>query len=122
MHDRAFAERAQQRELHRLRQQRQAEVEVEDVRRPREVREGSQLRRLLAGEPTRPLEVDVGFRVQPVAVEDDELRFDAACAQRLDVRPRDPCGVDGAVGDAHGVTLARAGTEPRCRRAGSADR
>ena len=78
MHDRPLAERAQERELHRLRQQCQAEVEVEDVGLRREPRERPPLRRLLPHETAAALEVDVRFRVQRVAVEDDELRVDAA--------------------------------------------
>ena len=105
MHDGALAERAQQMKLHRFRQQRQPEVKVEDVAPPGEAGERPPLRGLLAHEPARPLQVDVCFRVQRVAIEDDELGLDSTGAQRLDVRPRDPCGVDRAVGDAHGATL-----------------
>ncbi len=59
---------------------------------------------LLPQEPAGALEIDVRLRVQGVAVEDDKLRVDAAVSQRLNVRPRDPCRVDRAMGDAHGAT------------------
>ena len=102
-----LAERAQQRELDRLRQQRQPEVEVEDVRLRREPRERAPLRQLLPDEAAAAPEVDVRLRMQPVAVEDDEPRVDAAPPERLDVRPRDAGSVDGAVRDAHEATLPR---------------
>ena len=92
---------------HRLRQQRQPEVEVEDVRLRREPGERAPLRQLPSSETAAAPEVDVGLRVQPVAVEDDEPRVDAASPERLDVRPRDAGGVDGAVRDAHEATLPR---------------
>ena len=81
VHDRALAERAQQRELHRLRQQRQPEVEVEDVRLRREPRERAPLRELAADQSTRPREGRrLASGMEAVALEDDELRVDAAGA------------------------------------------
>src|SRR5439155_2110655 len=106
VHHRSLAEGAQERELHGLRQQRQAEVEVEDVRPRGEPCEGPPLRRLLTEESATALQVDVRLRVEGVAVEDDELRVDAACAQRAYVRPGDAGGVDGGVRDAHNARLA----------------
>ena len=46
----------------------------------RELREGPPLRRLLPYEPARPLQVDVGLRMQLVPIEDHEPRLDSACA------------------------------------------
>src|SRR4029079_5354961 len=96
---RLLAERAQDRELHRLWHERQPEVEVEDVRPRQQPRESAPLGELAAQEARRAAQVDVGFGVQPVAVEDDELRVDAELAQRLHVRPRDAGRVDRAVDD-----------------------
>src|SRR5438132_10268956 len=105
MQHRLLAERAQQRKLDRLREERQAEIEVEDVRARREPRERTRLRELPPEQPTGAAEVDVGLRMEFVAVEDDELCVHAAAPQRLDVRPRNACGVDRAVRDAHAATL-----------------
>jgi len=46
------------------------------------------------------LERPVGFRVELVAVEDDEPCIDASAAERVHVRPRHPRRVDRAVDDA----------------------
>src|SRR5205823_6346674 len=100
VHDGLLAERTQQRKLQRLRQQRQAEVEVEDVRLRREPREGTELRGLAREQARRPVEAPVRLRVERVALEDDEPRVDALAAERFDVRPRNAGGVDRAVGDA----------------------
>ena len=99
MHDRPLPQQRQQRELEPLRQERQTEVEMEDVRLRREARERAPLRHLLSEQPTVPLEVDIGLGMQAVPVEHDEPGVDAPRAQRLHVRPRDARGVDRTVGD-----------------------
>ena len=93
------------RELHRLRDEREAEVEVEDVGAGEEPRERRPLRRLLADEAAAPLERPVGLGVERVAVEDDELRVDPAPPQRLDVRPRHAGRVHRAVDDAERASV-----------------
>ena len=50
--------------------------------------------------PPRAVERPVGLRVEPVALEDDELRVDPAPPERLHVLPRHARGVDRAVDDA----------------------
>ena len=80
---------------------------MEDVGDRRESCEGASLRQLPSEEATGAAEIEVGLRMELVAVEHDELRVDATCSQRLDVRPRDACGVDGTVRDAHAATLPR---------------
>jgi hypothetical protein len=107
VHHRPLAERAQQRELNRLGQQREAEIEMEEVRVRRESCERAGLRQLLPEQPAGATEIEIGLRVELVAVEDDEPRVDATRSQRLNVRPRDACGVDGTVRDAHAATLPR---------------
>ena len=62
---------------------------MEDVGPRREPRERARLEELPREEAVRPVQVEVGLRVQPVAVEDDEPGVDAAAPERLDVRPRD---------------------------------
>ncbi len=99
VHHGLLAQRAQDRKLHRLRHERQPEVEVEDVGAREQAQEGRPLRRLLSDEAAAALERPVGLRVERVAVEDHELRVDAAPAQCLDVRPRHAGRVDGAVDD-----------------------
>ena len=125
MHDGPLPERTQQRELHRLRHEREPEVEVEDVGLGREPREGSPLRQLLPQKTASPREVDVRLRVQPVTVEDDEPRIDTASAERLDIRPRDPGGVHRAVRHAHHrrtLVVARAEDPLKAAAVAAADR
>ena len=94
MEDALLAQQPQERELERLRDQRQAEVEVEDVGLRREPRErGELLREPLRQRPV-PVERPVGLRVQAPALEDDEPCVDALPSQRLDVLPRDAGDVD----------------------------
>ena len=100
MHDRLLPGEAQQRELQRAWDEREAEDEVEDVGLRREAREGAPLGRLAAHEAARAVERDVGLGVEGVALEDDESRVDAATAERLRERPRHARRVDGAEGDA----------------------
>src|SRR5579862_2584403 len=102
VHHAPLPHRLEQRELELLGNERQAEVEVEDVGPGREPCERAPLRRLPAEQPAAALQVDVRLGMQAVAVEDDELRVDAACAQRLHVRPRDAGRVDGTVNNPHG--------------------
>ena len=83
MHDGHLPQRAQQRELERLRHEREPEVEVEDVGPREEPRERAPLLELAAREGAVPVEARVGLGVEPVALEDDEPRVDAAAAQRL---------------------------------------
>ena len=100
VHHRLLAERAQDRELEGLRDERQPEREVEQVGAGEQLRERLPLRELAPHEPALEVERPVGLGVQRVAVEDDELRVDPAAAERLDVRPRHARRVDGAVDDA----------------------
>ena len=72
MEDALLAQRAQERELQRLRDQRQPEVEVEDVGLRRELREGRELLREPLRQRPVPVERDVGLGVQRAALEDDE--------------------------------------------------
>ena len=79
--------RAQDRELDRLRHERQPEVEVEDVGLRQQPRERRELGRKPPRQPAAPLERPVGLGVQPAAVEDDEPRVDALAPQRLGRSP-----------------------------------
>ena len=100
VHHRRLPERAQERELERLRDERQPEDEVEQVGARDQLGERAPLGGLTPDEPAVELERAVGLRVELVAVEDDERRLDPAPPERLDVRPRDARGVDGAMDDA----------------------
>ena len=100
MHHRPFSEGAQDGVLERLRHERQPEHEVEDVGAGEKRGERGPLLRLAAEEARSQVERAVCLRVKGIAVEDDERCVDAALSQRLDVRPRDPGGVDRAVDDA----------------------
>ena len=100
VHHRRLPEHAQERELQRLRDERQAEREVEEVGARDQLREGLPLRCLSTQETAVQVERPVGLGVELVAVEDDERGVDAASAQGLDVRPRHARGVDRAVDDA----------------------
>ena len=73
---------------------------MEDVRLRQQFGEGAPLGRLAARQAAGAVEGDVRLRVQRVALEDDELRVDAAPPQRLGRRPRDAGGVDGTEDDA----------------------
>ena len=95
--DALLPQRAQERELDRLRDQRQAEVEVEDVGLRGEAGEGGELLCELHRQRPAPVERPVGLVVQLPALEDDEPRVDPLAPQRLDVLPRDPRDVHGAV-------------------------
>src|SRR5262249_43336124 len=95
--DALLAQQTKQRELERLRDQRQPEVEVEDVGARRELREGGELLRELQRKRPVPVERPVGLVMQPSALEYDEPRVHAPPLERLDVLPRDPCDVDRAV-------------------------
>jgi hypothetical protein len=89
------------RELDALRDEREPEVEVEDVGLREELRERAPLDELLAQEAF-PGTLQVPVRLvwtERLRVEDDEPRVDAAFAQRLHVRPPDPGQVDRAVRD-----------------------
>ena len=99
MHHGLLAEQLQDRELQRLRHEREAEDEVEDVRLRQQAGERSPLGRLAAREATGAVEADVGLRVECVALEHDEPRVDAATPERLGGRPRHPCRVDRAEDD-----------------------
>src|SRR5581483_7303424 len=105
--DALLAERAEDRELERLRDERQPEVEVKDVGAREQLRKRTPLLQLTCGEAAAELERPVRLRMEPVAVEDDELRVDAAAAEGLDVRPRDAGRVDRAVDDAEGHRRVR---------------
>ena len=87
--ERLLPERAQDRELERLRDERQPEVEVEDVELRQQLGERPPLHELAPDEVLGPVERPVGFRVELVALEDDELGVDAAAAQ---ARGRSPTG------------------------------
>ena len=100
VHHRPLAEGAEDRELERLRDERQPEGEVEQVGRGEQLREGLPLCELPPDEAALEVERPVGLGVERVPVEDDELRVDTAPAKRLHVRPRDTRGVDRAVDDA----------------------
>ena len=95
-------------DLERLRDERETEREVEQVGARQELGEHLPLRQLAADEPALELERAVGLGVERVAVEDDERRVDAPLPERLDVRPRHACRVDGAVDDAEGAAPRRA--------------
>src|SRR5258708_30021537 len=99
--DALLAERVQDSELHRLRHERDARIEVEDVVAGQQLQERAPLRQLLAREPALPVERDVRLRMERVAVEDEQIGLDAATAQRLRVLPWDPGGVHRAVQDPH---------------------
>ena len=99
MEDALLPQRMKQRELNRLRQQRQSEVEVEDVGAGREARERGELLRELHGQRAAPVERPVGLVVELPALEDDEPRVDPLAPQCLHVLPRDPGDVDRAVRD-----------------------
>ena len=100
--DGLLASRVQDRELQRLRHERQAEVEVEDVGAREQARERAPLRELLAREAAAAVERPVRLRVPQLAVEDDEPRVDVLAPQREHVLPRDPGEVDRAVRDPQG--------------------
>src|SRR5206468_5667202 len=102
-------------ELDGLRDEREAEVEMEDVRARKQPCESRPLRELPADEAATTLERPVGLGVELVAVEDDQLRVDAAPAERLYVRPRDAGRVDGTVDDAHGASRGRCGRRGAAR-------
>jgi hypothetical protein len=106
VHHRALAERAEDGELERLRDERQPEREVEEVGRREQLCERLPLRELAPHEAALEVERAIGLGVERVPVEDDELRVDPAPAQGLHVRPRDARGVDGAVDDAQRATGA----------------
>ena len=98
--DGLLAGRLQDRELEPLRNECEPEVEVEDVRGRQQPCERAKLRGLAAPRrPVRQPEVDVGFRVGRLGVEDDEPGIDALSPQRLHVRPADAREVDRAVND-----------------------
>ncbi len=78
LEDRALAERPEDRELQRLRDEREAEHEVEDVRLGEQPRELAPLPALAANEAALEVERAVCLGVERVAVEDDEARVDAA--------------------------------------------
>ena len=117
--DGLLAGRAQDRELQRLRHEREPEVEVEDVGAREQARERAPLRELLAREAAAPVERPVRLRVPQLAVEDDEPRVDVLAPQREHVLPRDPGEVDRAVRDRSAVPLEL--VEVAQRRAAGAD-
>src|SRR5205085_1355280 len=80
----------QQRELERLRDQGEAEVEVEDVGRRRQPCERSELLREPHRQRASPIEAPVRLVVERPALEDDEPRVDPLAPKRLHVLPRDP--------------------------------
>ena len=97
MEDALLAQGAQEGELDRLRDQRQPEVEVEDVGLGREPGEGRELLRQLHGQRPATVERPVGLVVQLPALEDDEPRVDTLPPQRLNVLPGNPGDVHGTV-------------------------
>ncbi len=99
--ERLAPRRPEDRELELLRDERQPEVEVEDVRLGQELCESAPLDRLLAKEArTRAVEVPVRLvRAERLRVEDDEARIDPTPAERLHVRPADAGQVDRAMRD-----------------------
>ncbi len=99
VHHAPLPQRAQDRELQRLRDERQPEGEVEDVRSRQQVPERTPLAALPPEQAPLEVERQVGLREQRVAVEDDEPGIDPSPSERLDVRPRDTGGVDRADGD-----------------------
>ncbi len=100
--ERLAPSRPEDRELQLLRDEREPEIEVEDVRLRQQLGERSPLDGLLAEQARpRPVQVPVGLvRAERLRVEDDETRVDPAPAKRLHVRPADPGQVDRAVRDA----------------------
>ena len=100
VHHRPLAERAEDRELERLGDERQPEREVEQVGAGKQFRECPPLRGLAAELRAVELERAVRLGVHRVAVEDDERGIDAAPSQGLDVRPRHACRVDRTEDDA----------------------
>ena len=102
----------QDRELQRLRHEREAEDEVEDVRLRQQAGEGSPLGRLAAGEAAGAVERDVGLGVEGVALEHDEPRVDAAAPERLGGRPRHAGRVDRAEDDPQRAVVAVAASWP----------
>jgi hypothetical protein len=100
VHHRALAERAEDRVLERLRDERQPEHEVEDVGARQELGERAPLPQLPEREAAREVERAVGLGVQGIAVEHDERGVDPTAAERLDARPRHARSVDRAVDDA----------------------
>ncbi len=97
--DRLLAEEPQDRELEPLGDEGQAEVEMEDIRLRQQPDERTPLRELPAQEAALAVERPVRLGVQAIALEDDELRVDAAAAQREDVLPRHAGRVHRAVDD-----------------------
>src|SRR5919198_2115054 len=75
--DGAAAGEAEEPELERLRDEREAEVEVEDVGARQEAGERAPLGELAAGEDAPAVERPVGVGGQPAALENDEPRGDA---------------------------------------------
>ena len=100
VHHRPLPEQPQDRELERLRHEREPEVEVEDVGARQQPTEGVPLRQLAAHLAAVAFERPVRLRVHAVALEDDERGVDTAPPQRLDVRPGHAGRVHGAVDDA----------------------
>ena len=105
--DALLAQRPQSRELQRLGDQRQAEVEVEDVGLRSELRERPELRRQPTREPAVPVERPVGFVVQLPSLEDDEPSVDPLTPQRLHVLPGNAGDVDGTVRDTQPPGIVR---------------
>ena len=97
--DALLPQRPQEWELNRLRDQRQPEVEVEDVGLRSESGECGELLRELHRQRPAAIERPVGLVVQLPALEDDEPCVDALAPQRLHVLPGDPRDVHGAVRD-----------------------
>ena len=80
---------------------------MEDVGGREKPEEGTPLSGLPPDEAAASLERAIGFRVELVPVEDDELRVDSATAKGLDVRPRYARGVDGTVDDTEDLSQGR---------------
>ncbi len=97
--DALLAGGVQNRELHRLGDEREAEVEVEDVGVREQPRQRSELRQQPARQAAVAVERPVGLGMEAAAVDDDEPRVHAGAPQRLHVLPGDAGHVDGAVGD-----------------------
>src|SRR4029079_7183150 len=100
VHDRLLPGEPQRVELHRARQQREPEDEMEDVRLREEARKRPELCELPARETSRAVERDVRLRVELVALEEDAPCRAGAGAEPLRDRPRNARRVDGAEGDA----------------------
>src|SRR5205823_3076438 len=105
--DRAAPGEAEKGELERLRDEREAKVEVEDVRAREQPGERAPLGQLAAAEPAGAVERPVRLGVQAAPLEDDEASVDPLPPQRLHVGPRDTRDVDRTMRNAQGERVGR---------------